>query len=183
TSRPPCSTTVPYTTLFRFNKLSSISTIFVLIGEEKPLREHTAMEYNRTPDMSNNQIPLKQKTIKGFLWGGMANGIQQVFALLFGIVLGRILMPEDMGIVGILTIFSTVSAAFMESGFVSALTIKKDVKHADYNAVYWLCITIGATLYLLLFFAAPFIADFYEIPVLATVARVSFLNFFISSFG
>src|SRR5690606_6206482 len=141
------------------------------------------MEQNRTPNMSNNEIPLKQKTIKGFLWGGMANGVQQVLALLFGIVLGRVLIPEDVGIVGILTIFSAVSAAFMESGFVSALTIKKDVKHADYNAVYWLCITIGATLYLLLFFAAPFIADFYEIPVLATVARVSFLNFFISSFG
>lgn len=133
--------------------------------------------------MSNNEIPLKQKTIKGFLWGGMANGIQQVLALLFGIVLGRVLMPEDIGIVGILTIFSTVSAAFMESGFVSALTIKKDVTQEDYNAVYWLCIFIGATLYLLLFFAAPFIADFYEIPVLTTVARVSFLNFFISSFG
>ncbi|NGM65749.1 lipopolysaccharide biosynthesis protein [Sphingobacterium sp. SGR-19] len=133
--------------------------------------------------MKNNEIPLKQKTIKGFLWGGIANGIQQVFALLFGIVLGRILMPEDMGIVGILTIFSAVSAAFMESGFVSALIIKKNITQDDYNAVHWLCIAIGATLYLLLFFAAPLIADFYEIPILATAARVSFLNFFISSFG
>lgn len=133
--------------------------------------------------MSNNEIPLKQKTIKGFLWGGLANGIQQVLALLFGIVLGRILMPEDMGIVGILTIFSTVSAAFMESGFGSALMIKKNIKQEDYNAVHWLCIAIGTGLYLVFFIAAPFIADFYDIPALATVARVSFLNFFISSFG
>src|SRR5690606_12214579 len=94
---------------------------------------------------------LKAKTAKGFLWGGLSNGLQQIFALASGIVLGRILMPEDMGIVGILTIFSAIAAALTESGFVSALSIKRDITHKDYNAVFWCSITVGAALYATLF--------------------------------
>lgn len=126
---------------------------------------------------------LKTKTAKGFLWGGLSNGIQQVFALIFGIILGRILLPEDMGIVGILTIFSTIAASLTESGFVSALSIQKEISHKDYNAVFWFCILAGGILYLCLFLLSPLISLFFEIPELTTLSRVSFLNFFISSFG
>ncbi|WP_148909687.1 lipopolysaccharide biosynthesis protein [Sphingobacterium allocomposti] len=126
---------------------------------------------------------LKAKTAKGFLWGGLSNGLQQIFALAFGIVLGRILMPEDMGIVGILTIFSAIAAALTESGFVSALSIKRDITHKDYNAVFWCSITVGAALYATLFLLSPLISRFFEIPALTTLARVAFLNFLISSFG
>jgi len=92
-------------------------------------------------------------------------------------------MPEDMGIVGILTIFSTIAAALTESGFVSALSIQKSISHRDYNAVFWFCIIVGSILYLLLFIASPLISVFFEIPELKNLSRVSFLNFFISSFG
>lgn len=126
---------------------------------------------------------LKTKTAKGFLWGGLSNGLQQIFGLVFGIILGRILMPEDMGIVGILMIFSTIASALTESGFVSALSIRKEVSHKDYNAVFWFCIMAGAVLYSFLFMMAPALSSFFEIPELKTLSRVSFLNFFISSFG
>lgn len=126
---------------------------------------------------------LKAKTAKGFLWGGLSNGLQQVIALVFGVVLGRILTPNDMGIVGILTIFSTIAAALTESGFVSALSIRKEIAHRDYNAVFWFCILAGGALYMALFMLSPYISTFFEIPALKTLSRVSFLNFFISSFG
>ena len=126
---------------------------------------------------------LKEKTAKGLFWGGLSNGVQQLLNLIFGIFLARLLTPADYGMVGMLAIFSLIAATLQESGFTAALANKKEVSHRDYNAVFWFSVLTGCTLYLLLFFASPLIAAFYEIPELTTLARYSFLGFLISSFG
>ena len=126
---------------------------------------------------------LKDKTAKGIFWGGMSNGLQQLLNLIFGIFLGRLLSPTDYGMVGMLTIFSLIAGSLQESGFTAAIANKKEVTHRDYNAVFWFSVLVSATLYILLFMAAPLIADFYHTPELAPLARYSFIGFFISSFG
>ena len=126
---------------------------------------------------------LKEKTAKGLFWGGLSNGVQQLLNLIFGIFLARLLTPADYGMVGMLAIFSLIAATLQESGFTAALANKKEVSHRDYNAVFWFSVLTGCTLYLLLFFASPLIASFYEIPELTALARYSFLGFLISSFG
>lgn len=130
--------------------------------------------------MSEEQS-LKQKTAKGLFWGGFSNGIQQLLNLSFGVVLARLLDASDYGMVGMLTIFSAIAAALQEGGFISALTNRKNTSHKDYNAVFWFSTFCGITLYVLLFFAAPFIADFYKTPELVPLSRLSFLGFVISS--
>lgn len=124
---------------------------------------------------------LKEKTAKGLLWGGFSNGLQQLLNLLFGIVLGRILDASDYGMVGMLTIFTVIAGAIQESGFTNALVNKQNVDHKDYNAVFWFSTLIGVTMYILLFFSAPLIADFYHKPELIPLARFVFLGFLISS--
>ena len=126
---------------------------------------------------------LKEKTAKGLFWGGLSNGVQQLLNLIFGIFLARLLTPADYGMVGMLAIFSLIASTLQESGFTAALANKKEVSHRDYNAVFWFSVLTGCTLYLLLFFASPLIAAFYEIPELTALARYSFLGFLISSFG
>lgn len=126
---------------------------------------------------------LKQKTARGLFWGFINNGSMQFLNLLFGIFLGRILSPEDYGMVGMLTIFSLIAGSLQESGFISALANKKEVKHEDYNAVFWFSSSISFCLYWILFFCAPLIADFYNEPKLIPLARFAFLGFFISSLG
>ncbi len=126
---------------------------------------------------------LKEKTAKGLLWGGVSNGAQQLLNLVFGIFLARLLTPDDYGMVGMLSIFSLIAAAIQESGFTSALANKKDIRHEDYNAVFWGSFLLGLTLYILLFFCAPLIADFFNEPRLTPLARYSFLGFLISSLG
>ena len=86
---------------------------------------------------------LKQKTARGLFWGFINNGSMQFLNLLFGIFLGRILSPEDYGMVGMLTIFSLIAGSLQESGFISALANKKEVKHEDYNAVFWFSSSIS----------------------------------------
>lgn len=124
---------------------------------------------------------LKEKTAKGLFWGGFSNGIQQLLNLGFGIVLGRLLDASDYGMIGMLTIFSSIASALQEGGFISALTNKRDASHKDYNAVFWFSTLCSITIYTLLFFAAPLIADFYQVPELIPLARFSFLAFVISS--
>ena len=126
---------------------------------------------------------LKDKTAKGLLWGGISNGAQQLLNLLFGIFLARLLTPDDYGMVGMLTIFSLIAGTIQESGFISALINKKDIKDEDYNAVFWFSILTSICLYTLLFFCAPLIARFFHQPELTALARYSFLGFFISSTG
>lgn len=126
---------------------------------------------------------LKDKTAKGLLWGGMSNGIQQLLNLFFGIFLARILNAEDYGMVGMLSIFSLIAGSLQESGFTAALANKRDITHKDYNAVFWFSTALSATLYILLFFCAPLIADFYNTPQLTALARYSFLGFFVASLG
>ena len=126
---------------------------------------------------------LKEKTAKGLLWGGIHNGLQQLLNLIFGIILSRILSPSDYGMVGMLTIFSLMASILQESGFTAALANRKERRHEDFNAVFWLNFFTGIATYLLLFFLAPLIAAFYHTPELTALARYSFLGFVIASLG
>lgn len=126
---------------------------------------------------------LKEKTAKGLLWGGLNNGTQQLLNIMFGIFLARLLTRADYGMVAMLAIFSQVASSIQESGFTSALANKKNIRHEDYNAVFWCSILIALTLYVILFFCAPLIAAFYEKPELTPLGRYLFLSFVLSSLG
>lgn len=126
---------------------------------------------------------LKEKTAKGLFWGGLSNGAQQVLNLVFGLVLARILNASDYGMVGMLAIFSAVASTIQESGFTAALTNQKEIRHEDYNAVFWFSTLTGVVFYLILFFCAPLIAKFYDKPELIGLSRVVFLGFLFGGFG
>mgnify|MGYP000483498214 FL=1 len=107
---------------------------------------------------------LKDKTAKGLFWGGISNGIQQLLNVLFGLILARILDANDYGMVGMLAIFTAIASTIQESGFTSALTNQKEIRHEDYNAVFWFSVLTGISFYIILFFCAPLIANFYDKP-------------------
>ncbi|WP_302125083.1 lipopolysaccharide biosynthesis protein [uncultured Parabacteroides sp.] len=130
-----------------------------------------------------SESTLKEKTAKGLFWGGLSNGFQQVLNLVFGLVLARILDASDYGMVGMLAIFSAIASTIQESGFTVALTNKKEIRHEDYNAVFWFSTLTGVVFYLILFFCAPLIAKFYDKPELIGLSRVIFLGFLFGGFG
>ena len=129
------------------------------------------------------QSALKDKTAKGLFWGGMSNGVQQLLSLFFGIFLARLLSPSDYGLVGMLSIFTALATVLQDSGFALALINQKEVRHEDYNSVFWFNIAVAVVCYLILYGCAPFIARFFHQPELTRLARWSFLGIVISSFG
>ena len=126
---------------------------------------------------------LKEKTAKGLLWGGLNSGFGQLLGLLFGIVLGRLLSPEDYGMMAMIAIFSLVANELQNSGFKVALANLREPRPEDYNSVFWTNILIGAVLYVVLFALAPLIAAYYHEPRLTPLARYAFLGFVFASFG
>ncbi|MBO4215016.1 MAG: lipopolysaccharide biosynthesis protein [Bacteroidaceae bacterium] len=126
---------------------------------------------------------LKSKTAQGFLWGALNSGAMQVLNAVFGIVLARKLDQGDYGLIGMLTIFTLVANSLQDSGFVTALTNKRDATRLDYNAVFWFNISVSLLLYILLFLSAPLIALFFKEPILTDLSRYYFISFFIASFS
>ncbi len=126
---------------------------------------------------------LKQKTAGGMLWGGLSNGLMQFIGAVFGLVLLRYLTPEDYGKVAMLNIFAAIASALQESGFIAALCNRREPTHEEYNAVFWFNLLVSATLYIILWFCAPLIADFYGDADLIPLARVLFLGFLFSGLG
>lgn len=123
---------------------------------------------------------LKNAVAKGFLWIGMSNTVCQLFSLLFGVFLARILGPDDYGPIGMIAIFSAIASSLQDSGFVSAIANRKSVTHDDYNAVFWFNILISLFMYAVLFLCAPLIAAFFNQPVLVELSRYNFLGFVIA---
>jgi O-antigen/teichoic acid export membrane protein len=144
------------------------------------------MQAKISENNSEQQKPeptLKEKTAKGLFWGGVGNLVQQIIGMAFGIIIARILSPDDYGLVGMLAIFTAIANTILDSGFTAALINKKEIRHEDYNAVFWFSLFAGVGMYILLFFSAPLIAHFYGKPQLTNLSRLLFLSFLIGSAG
>ena len=133
--------------------------------------------------MEKEKSSLRQRTEKGLFWGAINSGTTQLLNLLFGIVLGRLLTPAEYGIVGVLAIFTAIAADLQSSGFTQGLVNLRSPQKRDYNAVFTFNVSVSLAMYIMLFCAAPWIADFFHQPCLVEVSRVVFLTFLIASLG
>jgi teichuronic acid exporter len=128
-------------------------------------------------------MTLKQKTISGLTWSFIDNFSNIFLSFIVGIILARLLSPSEFGLIGMITVFTTISQSFIDSGFGEGLIRKKDCTHEDYCTVFYFNILVGFILFLILFFSAGAISRFYNQPQLLLLTRVVVLNFIISSFG
>lgn len=133
--------------------------------------------------MSNPNQSLKEKTVQGLFWGGFSIGLQQLLNLIFGIWISRILDANDYGVIGVLTIFTLIATTLQESGFTQAIANKKNATLKDFNAIFWCSSLIGISLYMILYFCAPLITAFFNMPELTSLSRFLFIGFVLSSFG
>ena len=105
---------------------------------------------------------LKSKTVSGILWKFGENGLNQIIQFVLSIVLARLLLPEDYGLIALVTVFITLCDKLVVSGFATSLIQKKDADGKDFSTVFWFSLGMSLALYALLYFGAPLIADFYN---------------------
>lgn len=124
---------------------------------------------------------MKSKAASGLAWTSFEKVGQEVIQFVIGIIIARILAPEDFGVVGMTAIFLALANTIVDSGFGSALIQKKDRTEADYSTCFYFNILVGLAIYGILWIAAPWIADFYRTPILTDVVRVLGIAFIINS--
>ena len=126
---------------------------------------------------------LKQKAAAGMVWTALQRYSTMFIQFISGIILARLLTPFDYGCIGMLMIFVVLAEAFIDGGFGSALIQKKRPTQEDYSTIFWFNIAMSVLLYAVLYFSAPAIARFYDIPLLCDVLRVQGVILFIYAFN
>lgn len=122
----------------------------------------------------------KQKVAGGLFWSYGERIMAQLVSLIVSIVLARLLDPENYGVISIVMIFITLCDAIVSGGFGNAIVQKKDADELDVNTM--LCCSVAASflLYIVIFLAAPAIADFYDMDIIRPILRVLGLRLLIS---
>lgn len=115
---------------------------------------------------------LKDKAVRGVGWSAADAFLGQGVTFIVGLILARLLSPEEYGLIGIITIFTTILAGFVDCGFSNSLIRKSNVSDDDYNTMFILNMVMSVAMCLLLFIGAPYIAVFFERPQLVALLRV-----------
>lgn len=124
---------------------------------------------------------LRKKTASGVFWSAIERFSLQGVQFIINIIMARLLLPSDYGVIGMLTVFLLISQTFIDGGFANALIQRKDRTETDFSTVFYFNVFIAVLFYILIFFSAPLIAIFYNMPGLEDVARVIALSLIISS--
>ena len=115
---------------------------------------------------------LKDKTVKGTFWSAAEAFLGHGVTFVVGIVLARLLSPEEYGLIAIVTIFTNILLGVVDSGFSNSLIRKLKVSDDDYNTLFFFNLVVSLLLFSLLFVGAPWIATFFERPQLVALVRV-----------
>lgn len=126
---------------------------------------------------------LKSIATKGIIWSAVDKFAVQFGQFIVGIVLARILIPEDFGLMGMLAIFMALSQTFIESGLGVGLIQRQDRKDIDFSTLFVFNLAASCFFYLLLYVSAPLIATFFGQPQLTNLTRILGLSLFVNAFA
>lgn len=118
--------------------------------------------------------------VSNLLWRFMERTGAQGVSFIVSIVLARLLDPSVYGTIALITVFTSILQVFIDSGFGNALIQKKNADDLDFSTVFYFNILVCGVLYIVMYFASPYIAEFYHIPELTPVIRVLSLTLIIS---
>lgn len=124
---------------------------------------------------------LKDKTVKGTFWSAADSLLGNGITFLVGIILARILTPDEYGLVGIVMIIVTVLNSIVDSGFGRALIRNIKADDTDYSTAFFTNLVISVVLYIILFVSAPWIASFFSRPELVALTKVTGLVIIINA--
>lgn len=114
----------------------------------------------------------KSIVLKSIIWKLMERTGVQGVQFILQLILARLLTPSEYGIISLITVFIVLGNVFIQSGFNTALIQKKDVTEEDFSSVFYLSLFVAMLLYIILFFSAPLISEFYKMNEITMILRV-----------
>lgn len=121
---------------------------------------------------------LKTNVLSSLFWKFLERGGVAGVQLIVQIILARLLLPADYGVIALIVVFISISQVFVQGGLGTALIQKKKVTDVDYSSVFYLSLGIALISYCILFFGAPIIAAFYNQPLITPILRVLGITLF-----
>lgn len=121
---------------------------------------------------------LRSSVISSLIWKFLERIGTQGIQFVVSIILARLLLPSDYGVVSMILVFTAIANAFVQSGFSTSLIQKKDADELDFSSVFYVSFLIATLCYIILYFAAPFIADFYKMSEITSILRVISITLF-----
>ncbi len=115
---------------------------------------------------------LKNKALSSLVWQFGQKFFGQLFSFVVSVILARLLLPEEFGVVALASMFNVLVGIFITGSMDSALIQKKNVDELDYNTVFYSSFLMSFIVYGIVFFFAPFFADIYKTPMISPIMRV-----------
>lgn len=128
-------------------------------------------------------MSLRKQAVSGMIWTFLQQFGSQLISFAVSIVLARLILPEEFGLIGMLAIFMGIGSALFNGGLTSSLIRSQECTQEDYSTVFFFNFAGSILIYGILFIAAPWIAEFYHQPTLTNITRVYGLTFILSAFG
>jgi teichuronic acid exporter len=124
-----------------------------------------------------------EKIVSGLAWTFSSHVLQLVLGLIVSIILARLMVPSEFGLIGMISVFVAVGEVLMDGGMSASLVREANPNNRDYSTVFYMNLGMSCILYLILFLSAPWIAGFFHQPVLTPIVRVYMLSIVILSFS
>lgn len=129
------------------------------------------------------QNNLKKQTKRGIYWTFLNQFSNYGMQFVVGIVMARLLSPQDYGITALPAVFIALATVFVDSGFGNALIRKPQLTEEDLSTAFYYSLIVGVVCYVILFALSPWIAAFYNTPILKDLLRVTAITFLWSPLG
>lgn len=127
-------------------------------------------------------MSLRKQATSGMIWTFAQQFGQQIISFVVSIVLARLLLPKEFGLIGMISVFVGIGNALLDAGLTNSLIRSKELDEEDYSTVFFFNLIASVLIYFVIFFSAPFIAKFYNQPILIGIIRLYCLSFIIAAF-
>lgn len=126
---------------------------------------------------------VRSQLLHGVVWNFIEKVLIRGASFVIGVILARLLTPSDYGLIGMLAIFVSISGVFIEGGLARSLIQRKNCQDIDFSTAFLTNVGMSLVIYMIMFISAPWIADFYDEPILIPLTRILSLNFIFGSFN
>lgn len=128
-------------------------------------------------------MSLQKQAMSGVVWTFTQQFGNQIIGFIVSLILARVLLPEEFGLIGMIAVFISVGQIFVHSGLTQSLIRSKELDQSDFSTVFFFNLSASVIVYLIIYFAAPFIADFYNQEILINITRLFGLVYIINAFS
>lgn len=126
-------------------------------------------------------MSLKKQAVSGMIWTFSQQFGVQLITFAVSIILARLLLPSDFGTIAMFSVVMSVASSLVDGGMSSSLIRSTEADDRDLSTIFWFNIMVAVAMYLIIFFTAPLIANFYKVEILTSVIRVYSITIIIRS--